>query len=888
MGKSWKIKVDNVIFKWHTVLCAARTSGSVGARFCWMQAFLVLDVTPQGYCVTGARIKPMLQSASSTTPNGYAGGPFGSLQLESVTAVGGMSHRRSHPPDTNQNNHVSPSMGTTTVAGGQPIINHKDVATENSAPASKAALGDSSMALNSSMRMKKSHSSERKKVAEAFIMTGDAIIITKSLESSTDVGFEETKEVKSSPEDEEHSAASRMTLSKHTNATTGECTSELVSAFGSEELGAGYSDFDISTANTISPSEDFSREEDWLEPDLSEAHLRNPVLDCQAVTTGSSWQRHSMDESSLSFYKEETFSEERRVVSTNSCGGNGAGSWGSGGSSCGARVTSCCAEDVSCPSQNTASEKEKQPQKPPTPPPPPLPTVSPPASPEEVPVTSTPIFGISSDLPHLVPLGLPPLALARTSVDVPSALRLAKRLFNLEGFKKIDVSHHLSKNNDFSRCVAEEYLRNFDFSGLSLDAALRHFLDKFCLQGETQERERVLAHFSKRFLDCNPQSSEQLGSQDAVHTLTCALMLLNTDLHGNGMSRRRMTAQDFAQNLSGLNDGKDFPKEMLRILFQAIKDQPIKWATENESTPPHRGGESPFSGAKGSAGVAGATGAEGAHQQQQQQRNFRKGYLIRKCCVDPGGRRTPRGKRGWRPLYAKLSDLLLLLHKDEKSCDEMRSLTDSMQHTTPIHHCLATIACDYTKRPWVFRLQTADLAEFLFQAVSDQDCLAWVDTINCVAATLSAPALPAPTSNTAKFQRPTLPISHTRLKPQEQLESHYARVLCLEREVYECKVPGSSPAHQNTAGTTANRYSISGANSGTTIVVSGDSSSNSGGMTHSCQSSPLGNEAASERRKEKDKEKERTGRNAAKEAFLQYELKRYNTYATILANAIRQ
>lgn len=40
-----------------------------------------------------------------------------------------------------------------------------------------------------------------------------------------------------------------------------------------------------------------------------------------------------------------------------------------------------------------------------------------------------------------------------------------------------------------------------------------------------------------------------------------------------------MTAQDFAQNLSGLNDGKDFPKEMLRMLFQAIKDQPIKWAT---------------------------------------------------------------------------------------------------------------------------------------------------------------------------------------------------------------------------------------------------------------------------------------------------------------------
>lgn len=51
-------------------------------------------------------------------------------------------------------------------------------------------------------------------------ITGDAIIITKSLESGG--GCEEGEEARSSPEDEEqHSAASRVTLSKHTNATTG-------------------------------------------------------------------------------------------------------------------------------------------------------------------------------------------------------------------------------------------------------------------------------------------------------------------------------------------------------------------------------------------------------------------------------------------------------------------------------------------------------------------------------------------------------------------------------------------------------------------------------------------------------------------------------------------
>lgn len=114
-------------------------------------------------------------------------------------------------------------------------------------------------------------------------------------------------------------------------------------------------------------------------------------------------------------------------------------------------------------------------------------------------------------------------------VDTASASRLAKRLYDLQGFRKSDVARHLSKNNDFSRVVAEEYLKLNDFSGDRLDKAVNKFISRFHLVGETQERERVLEHFSRRYVECNPQLFE---SSDAVHTLTCALMLLNTDLHG--------------------------------------------------------------------------------------------------------------------------------------------------------------------------------------------------------------------------------------------------------------------------------------------------------------------------------------------------------------------
>jgi len=69
-------------------------------------------------------------------------------------------------------------------------------------------------------------------------------------------------------------------------------------------------------------------------------------------------------------------------------------------------------------------------------------------------------------------------------VDLPSAERLAKRLFALDGFKVSDVWRQLSKSNDFSRAVATEYLKFFEFKNESLDISLRNFLSVCPLRGE--------------------------------------------------------------------------------------------------------------------------------------------------------------------------------------------------------------------------------------------------------------------------------------------------------------------------------------------------------------------------------------------------------------------
>ncbi|KAJ8948377.1 hypothetical protein NQ314_008416 [Rhamnusium bicolor] len=339
------------------------------------------------------------------------------------------------------------------------------------------------------------------------------------------------------------------------------------------------------------------------------------------------------------------------------------------------------------------------------------------------------------------------------AVDMPSAIRLAKRLYSLDGFKKSDVSRHLSKNNDFSRAVAEEYLKYFDFEKDTLDIALRKFLKQFSLTGETQERERVLVHFSKRYLDCNPGS---FNSQDAVHTLTCAIMLLNTDLHGQNIGRK-MSCNEFIENLAGLNECENFPREILKQLYHAIKNYPLEWALDEENEEGNvqaqmRTNETTNLGGNPFLDVPISANAV----------EYKKGYVMRKCCYEANAKRTPFHKRSWKMFYCTLRDLVLYLHKDENGFRK-NQMGDNLHNAIRIHHALATKASDYTKKQYVFRLQTADQAEYLFQTSDSKELQSWIDTINFVCASFSAPPLEAAVGSQKKFQRPLLPCSHTKL-----------------------------------------------------------------------------------------------------------------------------
>ncbi|XP_062330071.1 PH and SEC7 domain-containing protein 1-like isoform X2 [Osmerus eperlanus] len=363
---------------------------------------------------------------------------------------------------------------------------------------------------------------------------------------------------------------------------------------------------------------------------------------------------------------------------------------------------------------------------------------------------------LDQDLSERLGLGSSEALTNGTRADLAAAKRLAKRLFNLDGFKKSDVARHLSKNNDFSCMVAEEYLSFFDFVGLTVDQALRSFLKQFALMGETQERERVLSHFSRRYLSCNPQV---IPSEDAVHTLTCALMLLNTDLHGHA-------------------------------LYNSIKNEKLQWTIDEEELRKSFSELGDTLVTDSAARAMKRVGSEGKPLVDLAQPPgtllYKNGFLVRKVHADSDGKRTPRGKRGWKTFYAILKGLILYLQKAKYRPDKQLS-DDDLKNAVSIHHSLAMRASDYSKRPNVFYLRTADWRVYLFQAPNAEQMQSWITRINTVAAMFSSPPFPAAIGSQKKFSRPLLPGGTSKMSQEEQVQSHEARFRAISTELSELR-----------------------------------------------------------------------------------------------------
>lgn len=87
----------------------------------------------------------------------------------------------------------------------------------------------------------------------------------------------------------------------------------------------------------------------------------------------------------------------------------------------------------------------------------------------------------------------------------------------------------------------------FDFHSMNILAAMRLLCERLLLKGETQQVDRIMVAFAKRWCECN--SNHGFKSVDVVHTILYSLLLLNTDLHMVDVpSSQKMTRGQFIKN----------------------------------------------------------------------------------------------------------------------------------------------------------------------------------------------------------------------------------------------------------------------------------------------------------------------------------------------------
>ncbi|KAK4694819.1 golgi-specific brefeldin A-resistance guanine nucleotide exchange factor 1, partial [Lecanoromycetidae sp. Uapishka_2] len=118
------------------------------------------------------------------------------------------------------------------------------------------------------------------------------------------------------------------------------------------------------------------------------------------------------------------------------------------------------------------------------------------------------------------------------------------------------------------------FLDLFDFTGKRVDEALRELLNSFRLPGESQLIERIVTVFCQKY--CASTELDGIANEDAVFTLTYAIIMLNTDQHNPNVRKdKRMTSVDFAKNLRGVNGGHDFASDYLQGIYDSIKGNEI-------------------------------------------------------------------------------------------------------------------------------------------------------------------------------------------------------------------------------------------------------------------------------------------------------------------------
>ncbi|KAG2129928.1 hypothetical protein DEU56DRAFT_860628 [Suillus clintonianus] len=152
-------------------------------------------------------------------------------------------------------------------------------------------------------------------------------------------------------------------------------------------------------------------------------------------------------------------------------------------------------------------------------------------------ITASPV---SRSRPPLLS-SVPPEELRPQQDELPEAF--LQRLTSLVG--KADVAGLLGSSTAVKYVATLKlYIGKFSFTGDPLDVALRRLLMHIGLPRETQQIDRVIEAFAKRYVECNP---DIFMSDDIPYILAFSLIMLHTDAF-NKSNKRKMTKADYQKN----------------------------------------------------------------------------------------------------------------------------------------------------------------------------------------------------------------------------------------------------------------------------------------------------------------------------------------------------
>ena len=97
------------------------------------------------------------------------------------------------------------------------------------------------------------------------------------------------------------------------------------------------------------------------------------------------------------------------------------------------------------------------------------------------------------------------------------------------------------------------------------------------LPGEGEQIDRIVQTWAQCYVSCNPECGMD---GDHAYILAFACVLLNSDLH-NPIVKRRMTVDEFIENVRGAVPATAIPDEMLRGIYNEIKEKPFQFKSSD-------------------------------------------------------------------------------------------------------------------------------------------------------------------------------------------------------------------------------------------------------------------------------------------------------------------